>query len=168
MGHVSEAEAFVEFPAGLTRLAYFKQRRSRAPQVADADVSFGQAFRRDVLPERARLFENSVPYGFTAVPVGLLRKFGPPVGIMIEWVMVDRLVRPAMMFRIGLLVPNQTERSDFNWLCDLFLVNRARLAAREGLDTTAQQRPYRDGWHRHRVSPSSHSTNIFRPAAAMR
>lgn len=96
-GHVREAEAHAEFPAGLAGLGDLDARGTETEQVAHADVLLGEADGGNVFAE---------PAGAEAFrQVG---KLAAPGRVMLERVMVHGLVRPAMAAGIALRVADET------------------------------------------------------------
>ena len=90
-------------PARLPPLADLDQRRAEPVTVADADRALGQPQGRDVLAESAGGLEQRMAAGQR-----------PPEGIVIGWIMVDRLVGPAMDRKVRLRVAREAEPADLD------------------------------------------------------
>lgn len=92
---IGDAPAAGLFPAGLSRLAHLDDGCAEGVDVADADIGFGHAGDGEVFSEgsgRERVGENLTE----------------PKRIMIAAVDKDSLIRPAVMLKIGVLIPGES------------------------------------------------------------
>src|SRR3989344_4705032 len=137
-----DAEAMIEFPAGLASLGQFDQRLAQAKAIADAHIAFDQPARRDVLAERTRLLQQ-----FVRIELLL------PIGIMVERIMVYRDVRAAMVYRISHLIALETQLAQHDRTGRRLARNgahRAILTKRAGL--AGEQRQDADRLRTHAVA----------------
>src|SRR5690554_671668 len=119
--HAGYAETVVELPARLPALADLQQGSAQLEPVAQAHVGLGEAARAEVLAEGTRGFQQ-----------WQRPQFRTPGGVVVERVVVDSLVRPAVHAAVALLVAGQAELADRDRAVQRALVDRAH-AARPGV-----------------------------------
>src|SRR5690606_32908040 len=137
--HARHAEAVVELPARLPALADLEQGGAEFEPVAQADPGLGQATRADVLAEGAGGLEHRQRSQLVA-----------PGGVVLERVVVDRLVRPAVHPPVALFVAFDSRGADPDRTVERTLVDRAhapRPRVRAG--DAGQQRVHAHGCRRH-------------------
>src|SRR5690606_35206511 len=108
------AEAGVELPARLPALADLEQGGAEFEPVAQADPRLGQATRADVLAEGAGGLEHRQRSQLAA-----------PGGVVLERVVVDRVVRPAVHPPVALFVAFDSQGADPDRAVERTLVDRA-------------------------------------------
>src|SRR5262249_6392745 len=81
--HVCTAETDAELEARHARLSHHKFGRTELEAVTDIDLILDQALRREVLAE-------------DAPPQFHVGNFRAPVGVVLRWIDIDRLVSPTM------------------------------------------------------------------------
>lgn len=130
-GHVRDAEAHAEFPAGLAGLGDLDARGAETELVAHADALLGEADGGDVLAERAG-----------AEAFRQVGKLAAPGRVMLEREMVHGLVRPAMAAGIALLVAGETRHGQPQGRGDRLFVDGAGFAVRPEGARLADQKVY--------------------------
>lgn len=118
--HILVTEAVPEFPARLPALAHLQDCSAQAESVADADVRFGDAERRDVLAESP---------GHVELP-GQSGLFLTPLFIVIKGVVQYCFVDTTVIFEIGLAVTCESKRMHLDRTCDGRLEVCTRLSLR--------------------------------------
>jgi hypothetical protein len=141
----------IELPARLPGLRDFHQRRADTEAVTNTDFRLRQTVRAEVLAEGTGAIQH--------VDVAAMRrKRVVPDRIVVARIVVQRLLRAAVMLRIALLVDIEAELRDANRPADHCLFDPARPFRAERLYPARQYGGNRDVDHRIHQTPPLPST----------
>jgi hypothetical protein len=115
--HAFAGKTFVDFPAGIARLAYLETGRTELPNIADADIGFVQIDGSDVLTQGAR---DEHRYGRGELS-GQTRVMGSRVKM-------HGFFRTAMYAPVSLLVAGESLNAEIDGASDRIFVDARQSA----------------------------------------
>ena len=124
-------------PARLTPLTDLQNRRAKLEAIANANVFFKKAPGRNILAKGTRGVEQ-----------GMINRNRAPMGIVIARIVVQSLVRSAMIAEIGLLIALYAQKPDLYRPRDRIFGNCTQFSAREGPSLAREQGQHFDAHHR--------------------